>query len=113
MCYSAQIEAEYRKYLRTFGADIDIREFVRLYWNRGQGAKVKVPKAMDAGFASPENDDEREILAMIQAYNAEQAGKLEQELFKQKKRLADAERTLLSKTTKAATESKRIATDKI
>ena len=113
MCYSAQIEAEYRKYVRAFGADIDIRAFVQLYWNRAQGAKVKLPKAMDAGFASPANDDEREILAMIQAYNAEQAGKLEQELFKQKKRLADAERTLQSKTTKAATESRRIATDKI
>ena len=37
--------------------------------------------------------------------------KLEQELFKQRKRLADAERTLQTKTTKAATESKRIATD--
>ena len=31
----------------------------------------------------------------------------------QKKRLADAERTLASKTTKAAAESKRIATNKI
>ena len=113
MCYSAQIEAEYQKYRREFGAAIGIREFVRLYWERGQGAKVKIPKAMDAAFAAPASDDEREILALIQAYNKEQAGKLEQELFKQKKRLADAERTLQAKTTKAATESKRIATDKI
>ena len=36
-----------------------------------------------------------------------------QELFKQRKRLADAERTLLAKPTKAATESKRIAAEKI
>jgi hypothetical protein len=36
--------------------------------------------------------------------------KLEREVFAQKKRLADAERTLASKTTKAATESQRIAT---
>ena len=34
-------------------------------------------------------------------------------LFKQRARLADAERTLQTKTTKAATESRRIATDKI
>ncbi|WP_408431775.1 hypothetical protein [Paraburkholderia fungorum] len=34
-------------------------------------------------------------------------------LFKQRKRLADAERSLLTKVTKAATESQRIATDKI
>ena len=39
--------------------------------------------------------------------------KLEEDLFKQRTRLADAERTLLTKTTKAATESQRIATDRI
>ena len=39
--------------------------------------------------------------------------RLEQELFAQTKRLNDAERALQTKTTKAATESVRIATDKI
>ena len=34
-------------------------------------------------------------------------------MFAQKKRLADADRTLASKPTKAAAESKRIATNKI
>jgi hypothetical protein len=37
---------------------------------------------------------------------------LEQELLKERKRLADAERTLQTKTTTAATESERIAADK-
>jgi putative SOS response-associated peptidase YedK len=68
---------------------------------------------MDAAFSEPETDEERQIAEMISAYNAEQATKLEQELFKQRKRLADAERTLQTKTTKAAQESKRIATDKV
>ncbi|GAB3366268.1 hypothetical protein GCM10027431_07990 [Lysobacter rhizosphaerae] len=113
MCYSAEIEADYHKYVRHFGADIGIREFVRLYWDRREGAKVKIPKAMDSTFANPDTGEERQILEMVHGYNAEQAGKLEQELFKQKKRLADAERTLQTKTTKAATESKRIAADKI
>jgi putative SOS response-associated peptidase YedK len=113
MCYSAQIEAEYEKYVRKFGAILSIRDFVRLYWDRKQGAKIKIPKAMDASFASPRSDDERQIREMILAFDAGQASKLEQELFKQKKRLADAERTLKTKTTKAATESKRIATDKV
>lgn len=48
--------------------------------------------------------------ALIDAYNAQQATKLEEEPFKQRKGLADAERMLQTKTTKAATESKRIAT---
>ena len=113
MCYSAQIRSDYNKFLRLHGAVMDIAEFARLYWSRGEGAKVKIPKAMDAAFADPQTEDERRIKALIEAYDREQASKLEQEVFKQRKRLADAERTLLTKTTKAATESKRIATAKV
>lgn len=38
MCYSAQIEADYRKYVKMFGAQMDIREFARLYWERVEGS---------------------------------------------------------------------------
>jgi len=113
MCYSAQIEAEYRKYIRRFGADISIKDFAQLYWNRAQGAKLKIPKAVDAMFAEPGNADEREIARMIAEFNAQEATRLEQEMFKQRKRLADAERTLQTKTTKKALDDKRIATDKV
>jgi putative SOS response-associated peptidase YedK len=113
MCYSAQIRAGYKKYVREFGADVSLKQFFRTYWLRSQGAKIKIPKAMDAAFAEPSTDEEREIKALIDTYDAEQATKLEQELFRQRKRLADAERTLQTKTTKAALESKRIATDKV
>jgi len=113
MCYSAQIRHDYAKFVRTYGAIIDIAEFVRLYWNRGQGAKLKIPKAMDAAFADPQTEDERRIAALIAQYDREQASLLEQEVFKQRKRLADAERALQAKTTKAATESRRIATAKV
>jgi putative SOS response-associated peptidase YedK len=113
MCYSAQIRASYKRYVREFGADVSIKQFFRLYWLRSQGARIKIPKAMDAAFSEPETDEERQIAEMISAYNTEQATKLEQELFNQRKRLADAERTLQTKTTKAAQESKRIATGKV
>ena len=113
MCYSAQVRANYRKYVREFGAGVSLKQFYRLYWLRGQGARIKIPKAMDAAFSEPETDEEREIQALIDAFNVEQAAKLEQELFKQRKRLADAERTLQTRTTKAALESKRIASEKV
>jgi putative SOS response-associated peptidase YedK len=113
MCYSAQIQADYRKYVKTFGAHMDIEEFARLYFERAEGSKAKIPKAVDDAFRDPQTDAERQIKASIDSFNAEQSAKLEQELFKQRTRLADAERTLQTKTTKAATESKRIATDKI
>jgi hypothetical protein len=109
--YSAQITADYRKYVHVYGADIDIDEFVRLFWDRRSGSKSKIPKAMEAPFLVPQNDAENRIKESITAFSDEQTAKLEQDLFKQRTRLADAERTLLSKTTKAAAESKRIAAD--
>jgi putative SOS response-associated peptidase YedK len=113
MCYSAQIEADYRKYVHMFGAQMSIREFARLYWERAEGSKAKIPKAMDDVFSNPQSEDENAIKALIDRFNAEQVTKLEQELFKQRTRLVEAERALQSKVTKAATESRRIANDKI
>jgi putative SOS response-associated peptidase YedK len=113
MCYSAQIVADYRKYVKMFGPDMDIREFARLYWERVEGSGAKVPKGMDAPFINPETEEERRIKQWIERYGAAQMTKLEQELFKQRTRLADAARVLQTKTTKAAIESKRIATGKI
>ncbi|MFM0648522.1 SOS response-associated peptidase family protein [Paraburkholderia bryophila] len=114
MCYSAQIQADYRKFVRIFGAIMDIGEFSRLFFERAEGVcKAKVPKAMEDAFAEPKADAEHEIKASIDQFKAAQSAKLEQDLFKQRKRLADAERTLQTKITKSATESQRIATDKI
>ena len=114
MCYSAQIKADYTRFVRTFGARISIRDFFDIYWRRArEDAKLKIPKVMDAMFAAPSEAHEREVAALIDEHNTAEAARVEQELFKQRKRLADAERTLATKTTKAAAESKRIATDKV
>jgi putative SOS response-associated peptidase YedK len=113
MCYSAEVQEDYRWYIRTFGAKIDIADFVHLYTARLADSRIRIPKAMDAAFANPKVDDERKVKSLIDEYNTRQVAKLEQELFKQKKRLADAERTLQTKGTKKAQEDKRIATDKI
>ncbi|NYH26040.1 SOS response-associated peptidase family protein [Paraburkholderia bryophila] len=114
MCYSAQVQADYRKFVRMFGAIMDIGEFTRLFFERAEGvSKAKIPKAMEHAFDEPQTDAEREIKASIDKFNSVQTSKLEQDLFKERKRLADAERTLQTKATKAAIESQRIATDKI
>jgi putative SOS response-associated peptidase YedK len=113
MCYSAQVEAAYEKYVRAWGADIDIKAFFRLYWDRTQGARVKLPKAMDASFANPLTDEQRAIHELILEFNKTEASKLEQDIFRQRKRLADAERTLQTKATKKALEDQRIASDKV
>jgi len=113
MCYSAQVQADYKKYVHMFGAVMSIRDFYDTFWRRKEEGKLKIPKAMEDAFSDPQTDAEREIKGLIDAFKAEQATKFEQELFKQRKRLADAERTLETKATKAATESQRIAGEKI
>ena len=113
MCYSAQIRADYRQYVKQFGAELSIEQFVDIFWHRRTDARVKIPKAMEAAFADPMTDAERQIKSCIDEFTALQTLRLEQDLFKQRKRLADADRMLQGKPTKLAAESKRIATDKV
>ena len=113
MCYSARIIQDHRQYTKSFGARIGVKEFVDLFWRRRSDPKIKIPKAMEAAFAELEGEEGSRIRAMIDEFKAQTATELEQKLFIQRKRLADAERALLTKTTKALTESKRIASDKI
>jgi putative SOS response-associated peptidase YedK len=113
MCYSAQIEADYRKYLRLTGDDIGLHGFYDLFWRRQSDFSIKIPKAVEHMFAQPTNEQEEQIKALIDTCNAAQASTLEQELFKQRKRLADAERALQGRSTKKDAESRRIATTKI
>ena len=113
MCYSAQIRAEYKKFVRLFGGELSLRAFSKLYFERQSDPKIKIPKGMDALFDQPQSQEERQIKGWIDAFKAEQATKLEQELFKQRKRLVDAERSLQTKITKKATDDQRIATTKI
>lgn len=113
MCYSAQIWSDYRKYVRAYGADIDIDAFVELFWARQDSDRIKVPLALEAAFSAPQGEQETRVQGLIGQYRLQQATKLERELFKQRQRLADAERTLLTKTTKAALEAKRISSTKI
>lgn len=122
MCYSAMIWADYRKYVKLLNSKISVRDFLEIFWWRyrpeelhAKTRKVIVPKAMELAFAEvdPADADMVEIKRLIDAYHAEQATQMQQELFKQRKRLADAERILETKPTKKAADDQRIATSKI
>ena len=97
MCYSAQIEADYRKYLRLTGDGISLHDFYDLFWRRQSDSSIKIPKAVEDLFARPKNAQEEQIKALINAFNVAQANTLEQELFKQRKRRADAHQDPASK----------------
>jgi putative SOS response-associated peptidase YedK len=113
MCYSSRIWADYRKYVKEFGAILDIKEFVRVFWERRNDSRVRIPKAMEAPLADSQDPGTAQVRELIEEFHRDQATELEQELFRQRRRLADAERQLASKSTKAASESKRIAINKI
>lgn len=113
MCYSAQVTASFRAYVRHLGARVDLAAFHALFEQRSADSRIKVPKAMEADFLDPHSDEEAAIAQVISSFHHDQATRWEQELFKQRKRLADAQRQLQAKTTKAATESQRIASAKV
>jgi putative SOS response-associated peptidase YedK len=100
-------------YLKRTGAEMDIDQFVEIFGARITDSSIRIPRSVERWFDEPKTDGERRAKALIDQYREAETTKLEREVFVQKKRLADAERTLASKTTKAATESKRIATAKI
>ncbi|BCN13309.1 hypothetical protein RPSD_51940 (plasmid) [Ralstonia solanacearum] len=73
MCYSSMIRANYREFVRMFGATISIREFVQLYVERSEGSALRIPKAMDAPFLeSPAGGEEQRIAELIRTYDAAQ-----------------------------------------
>lgn len=113
MCYSAQLQAAYIKYLRETGAEMDIDQFVEIFGARVADSGIRIPRAVERWFDEPRNDAERRVKELIDQHRAAEANRLERELFTQRKRLVDAERTLASKPTKAAAEHQRIATTKI
>ncbi len=113
MCYSAQVVQKYEQYIAEFGANIDLHTFAKLYGQRLLDSKIKTSPAMDAAFQADESEVMQGIKAMVDAYQAQQVGKLGQELIEQRDRLAKAELILKTKVTKKATEDQRIATTKI
>ncbi|MDP9141716.1 MAG: SOS response-associated peptidase [Pseudomonadota bacterium] len=111
MCYSAEFKAEYKTFLH-YGGRLSIKEFAQMYGDRFD-FPIYAPKAMEAWFKDIDGAEAADVRDLIARYNKQQTEKLEQEIFKQKKRLADAERTLETKTTKKALEDQRIAGNKI
>jgi septal ring factor EnvC (AmiA/AmiB activator) len=113
MCYSAQIEANIKKLQRHGGVTIDYAEAERIFLRRLTDKRTKIPRAFEANFDEPSNVEERRIKDLIEQYRSGVETELQQDLFKQAKRLADAERSLKAKETKKAREDVRIATAKI
>jgi putative SOS response-associated peptidase YedK len=112
MCYSARVKQHLRNLERRFGAEVDWALFEALFSARMQDSSIKIARALEANFDEPQSDSQQRIKAHIEAFRTAQEQAWQEELFKQKKRLADAERVLKVKETKKALSDVRIATEK-
>jgi putative SOS response-associated peptidase YedK len=113
MCYSAKVEQNLRDLARHFAATLDYSEVERLMMERLAGRSIRLARGFEWNFSNPKSAEERRIQELDAEYRSKKTAELEQEVFKQKKRLGDAERKLKVKETKAALNEQRIATSKI
>ncbi len=113
MCYSAQVLQDLKTYLRQTNAIADLAQIEETYRRRLTDKAVRIPRGFERNFDGPRSLDERRIRELVDQHRAATIPKLEQDIFTQRKRLADAERTLKTKQTKKALEDQRIATSKI
>src|SRR6202035_3284346 len=113
MCYSAQVVQVVRKLHRELGIRLDYEDAFRLFMRRLDDPSIVISRGFEANFDDPATDLERRIKAAIDEYRSRTATKVEKDLFSQKTRLVNAERSLREKETKKAREDVRIATSKI
>ncbi len=113
MCYSAQVVQMARKLRRQFGLRLDYDEAEKLFFRRLDDPGIVISRGFEANFADPATDQQRRILGAIEEHRSRLATKLEKNLFVQKTRLVNAERSLKEKETKKAREDVRIASSKI
>ena len=121
MCYSAEAWTLYDNFVKEFGADIDIREFWKVYLKRDEAYRVrkparetpKIPKGMDLNFLPPKSEQEQQIQELISQWNGQKLAESEAALAAQQARLEAAEAKLAIKPTKTALNEQRVARNKI
>ena len=107
------VEEDARKLMKQFHGQLDYVAVRKILTRRLADASIKVPRGFESNFDHPKTPADKEIKALIDQHRATTATRLEMEVFTQKKRLADAERKLKVKETKAALNDQRVAKNKI
>jgi len=113
MCYSAQVIQMARKLHRQLGIRIDFDEVEKLFFRRLDDPTINISRGFEANFDESANDQERRVKDAIELHRSRTAAKFEKDLFFQKTRLVNAERSLCTKESKKGREEVRIATVKI
>ena len=113
MCYSALVRQNLLWIAKRYGAEIAWEFFEELFRKRVDDRNITLPRALGTYVLQMTDEKARPSQSYIQAYRTQQAQTWEQELFKQRKRLVDAQRKLTVKETKAARNDERIASSKL
>jgi putative SOS response-associated peptidase YedK len=113
MCYSAQVIQMARKLSRQLGIRFDYDEVEKLFFRRLDDPSLVVSRGFEANFDDAATVQERRIKEAIDEHRSRMSVKMEKDLFTQKTRLVNAQRSLNEKETKKAREDVRIATGKI
>jgi putative SOS response-associated peptidase YedK len=102
-----------RKLSRQLGIRLGYDEVEKLFFRRLDDPSLLISRGFEANFDDQATDQERRIKGAIDEHRSRVASKMEKDLFTQKTRLVNAQRSLNEKETKKAREDVRIATSKI
>jgi putative SOS response-associated peptidase YedK len=112
MCYSARVRQNLKHLSRRYEAEVDWAAFEELYRRRAEGEDIKMSRDLQRNFQSPETDVERRTAAHIAQFLKAKRSQWENDVFAQKRRVAEAEESLAKRETKKAREDIRIGTKK-
>lgn len=113
MCYSAKVWQKIKEYYRRMNAMPDYGQIELVFARRLSGSTIRIPRGFEENFDQPANAAEKRIKELIDDFRAKERTRLEQDLFTNKKRLAEAERALKVKETKKALNDQRVAGNNI
>jgi putative SOS response-associated peptidase YedK len=97
---------------RRYEAEVDWEAFEELYRRRAEGEDIKMSRDLQRNFQNPETDGERRTAAYITQYLHAKRGEWESGIFAQRRRVTEAEESLVKRETKKAREDIRIGTQK-
>ena len=112
MCFSARVRQNLKHLSRRYEAEVDWAAFEELYRRRAEGEDIRASRDLQRNFQNPETDVERRTAAHIGQYLKAKRDEWEQEVFAQRRRVAEAEESLANRQTKKAREDIRIGTKK-
>ena len=104
VCFSARVLQNLKHLSRRYEAEVDWAAFEELYRRRAEGEDIRASRDLQRNFQNPETDVEHRTAAYIGQYLKKKRDDWEQEVFAQRRRVAEAEESLAKRETKKARE---------